>query len=80
MRNLLTITTLPIYPSTRYTRGGGQFYSVQTIIGLHAQTSQNIYCALGPLCYMYKIKSVFHLNRLTAQLSYEGRAAVAGAK
>jgi hypothetical protein len=25
-------------------------------------------------------KSVFHLNRLTAQLSYEGRAAVEGGK
>jgi hypothetical protein len=38
--------------------------------------------------YMYRLrfgsslpfKSVFHLNRLTAQLSYEGRAAVEGGK
>jgi hypothetical protein len=30
----------------------------------------------SPLLY----KSVFHLNRLTAQLSYEGRAAVEGGK
>jgi hypothetical protein len=40
------------------------------------QTSHNIDCALGPLLY----KSVFHLNSLTAQLSYEGRAAVEGGK
>jgi hypothetical protein len=34
-------------------------------------------CFLGSLCY---IQTVFHLNCLTAQLSYEGRAAVEGAK
>jgi hypothetical protein len=34
-------------------------------------------CVLGSLCY---IRTVFHLNCLTAQLSYEGRAAVEGAE
>jgi hypothetical protein len=43
-----------------------------------AQTSHNIDCALGPLCYI--CKSVSHSNCLTAQLSYEGRAAVEGGK
>jgi hypothetical protein len=41
------------------------------------QTSHNIDCVLGSLCY---IRTVFHLNCLTAQLSYEGRAAVEEAK
>jgi hypothetical protein len=34
-------------------------------------------CFLGSLCY---IRTVFRLNCLIAQLSYEGRAAVEGAK
>jgi hypothetical protein len=45
--------------------------------GLEPQTSHNIDCFLGSLCY---IRTVFHLNCLTAQLSYKGRAAVEGAK
>jgi hypothetical protein len=36
----------------------------------------NIDCVLGSLCY---VRTVFHLNCVTAQLSYEGRAAVEGA-
>jgi hypothetical protein len=42
-----------------------------------AQTSHNIDCVLGSLCYVW---TVFQLNCLTAQHSYEGRAAVEGAK
>jgi hypothetical protein len=45
--------------------------------GFDPQTSHNIDCVLGFLCY---IRTVFHLNCLKAQLSYEGRAAVEGAK
>jgi hypothetical protein len=37
----------------------------------------HIDCVFGSLCY---IRTVFHLNCLTAQLSNEGRAAVEGAK
>jgi hypothetical protein len=37
------------------------------------QTYHNIDCGSGSFC---NIRRVFHLNCLTAQLSYEGRAAV----
>jgi hypothetical protein len=46
--------------------------------GKKVQISHNIDCVLGSLCYTYK--TVFHLNCLTEPLSYEGRAAVEGAK
>jgi hypothetical protein len=41
------------------------------------QKSHNIDCVLGSLCY---IRTVFHLNCLTAQLYYKGRAAVSISK
>jgi hypothetical protein len=41
------------------------------------KTPHNIDCFLGSLCYL---RAVFRLNCFTAQLSYEGRAAVEGAK
>jgi hypothetical protein len=43
------------------------------------QTSHNIDCFLGSLCYI-RIRTEFHLNCLTAHLAYEGRAAVEGVK
>jgi hypothetical protein len=69
---------------TQAAQKGGRSRSSSHVYGcgfswsVGAQTSHNIDCALGPLCYMYK--SVFHLNCLTAQLSYEGRDAVEGGK
>jgi hypothetical protein len=51
---------------------------METINGRqNPQTSHNIDCVLVSLCY---IRTVFHLNSLTAQLSYEERAAVERAK
>jgi hypothetical protein len=41
------------------------------------QTPHNIDCFLGSLFYT---RTVFHLDCLTAQVSYEGRAAVEGGK
>jgi hypothetical protein len=45
--------------------------------GFQTQTSHNIDCFWGSLCYK---RTLFHLNCLTAQLSYEGGAAVEGTK
>jgi hypothetical protein len=42
----------------------------------HLENTTDISRVLGSLCY---IRTVFYLNCLTAQLSYEGRAAVEGA-
>jgi hypothetical protein len=50
---------------------------LQFLTGSSSKTSHNIDCILGSLCY---IRTVFHLNGLTAQLSFEERAAVEGAK
>jgi GTPase SAR1 family protein len=46
-----------------------------TQVGL--ETSHNIDCFLGSFCH---IRTVFRLNCLTAQPSYEGRAAMEGGK
>jgi hypothetical protein len=43
----------------------------------NSQTSHNIDCFLGFLCY---IRTVFHLNCFTAQPPYAGKAAVEGGK
>jgi hypothetical protein len=51
---------------------GGAFQGISTCVQA-AQTSHNLDCFLGSFFY---IRTVFRLNCLTAQPSYEGRAAV----